>query len=223
MNKAALSILMTAALLLTQGCGNRMWQDSKETTSDTFNYVFDTAPTARSFHDTAEIPIIELNYRAADTLYANVTRNELTSDSALFVRRFVNRQDPGDNAIFGYVMAEQVADRLVQNGMLVTEGEPNVTDFTYAAGVTPEDYRKSGSNMTGAFKPLPPRAAKLTGSYVVGEDYVYLTAKVVRLVDSAVVSAHNWVLPVTDNVRQMLPQLRLDEGLTPTVRTSFGE
>ncbi len=223
MNKAALSILMTATLLFAQGCGNRMWEDGKDTASTTFDYVFDTAPTARPYHDTAEIPVIELNYRAADTLYANVTREELTRESALFVRRFVNRQDPGDNAIFGYVMAEQVADRLVQHGMLVTEGEPNVTDFSYAAGVTPDDYRKTGSNITGSTKPLPPRAAKLTGSYVIGEDYVYMTAKVVRLVDSAVVSAHNWVLPVTDNIRQMLPQLRIDEGLTPTVKTSFGQ
>lgn len=223
MNKAPLSILMTAALLLTQGCGNRIWEDGKDTASSTYDYVFDTAPTARSYHDTAEIPVIELNYRAADTLYANVARDELTPDSALFVRRFVNRRDPGDNAVFGYVMAEQIADRLVQDGMLVTEGEPNVTDFNYGPGVTPDDYRKAGSNVAGTFKPLPPRAAKLTGSYVVGENYVYMTAKVVRLVDSAVVSAHNWVLPVTDNIRQMLPQLRTDDGLSPTVRTSFGE
>ena len=221
MNKAALCILMTATLAFTQGCGNRMWQDTKTTTADTFNYVFDTTPTARPFHDTASIPIIELNYRAADTLYSNVSSNELTASSAVFVRPFTNQNDPSDKSVFGPTMAEQVADRLVQHGVLITEGEPNATDFTYASGVDAESYRKA-SGLAGSSKELPPRAAKLVGSYLVADNYIYMTAKVIRLVDSAVVSAHNWTLPVTDNVRMMLPQLQqVDEGMVPTVKTSF--
>jgi hypothetical protein len=43
-------------------------------------------------------------------------------------------------------------------------------------------------------------------------------------VDSAVVSAHNWTLPITDSVRQMLPQLAAeDKGMVPTVKTSFND
>ncbi|RWU07234.1 hypothetical protein DWB63_01675 [Pseudodesulfovibrio sp. S3] len=220
MNKTALSILMAVTLLFTQGCGNRMWEDSKDATSDTFNYVFDTAPTARAYHDLEEIPIIELNHRAADVLYSNVAKAELTNQSAIYVKRFTNQNDPGDTSIFGSVMSQQVADRLVQRGMLITEGEPGATDLLYGGGTTAADYRKTGG-LAGAKKELPPRSGMLTGTYVIGDNYVYVSAKVVRLVDSAVVSANDWVLPISDNVRQMLPQLKKDEGLTPSVKTSF--
>lgn len=61
----------------------------------------------------------------------------------------------------------------------------------------------------------------LTGTYTIGTNFVYLSAKVTRLTDSAVVSAHNWTIPVSDNVRQLLPQLKSDDGLTPSVKTKF--
>lgn len=221
MKKAALMLLAAATLFFTTGCGNRMWEDTKETTADTFNYVFDTEPTARSYHDVAEVPIIELNHRAADVLYSNVAKGELTLQSAVFVRQFSNQSDPSDASIFGYVMTQQVTDRLVQRGVLITEGEPNATDYTYSNNLTAADYVDSGGLQTGKEKVLPPRSARLTGTYVIGDNYIYMHAKVTRLVDSAVVSAHDWVLPITDNIRQMLPQLKVEEGLTPTVDTSF--
>jgi hypothetical protein len=223
MNKAALSILTATLLLFLQGCGNRMWQDTKEATTETFDYVFDTTPTARTFHDTASVPIIELNNRAADVLFSNVADHELTLDSAVFVSPFTNQNDPGDKSVFGRTMAQQIADRLVQHGVHITEGEPNATDFTYAPGVGAEDYGKA-AGLAGSSRQLPPRSAKLVGSYVIADRYVYMTARIVRLVDATVVSAHNWTLPITDSVRQMLPQLKArDEGMVPTVKTSFND
>ncbi|WP_272700689.1 FlgO family outer membrane protein [Desulfovibrio sp. Fe33] len=221
MNKTALSILAAAALLITQGCGNRMWEDTKGSTTDAFNYVTDNQPTAQAYHDTASVPIIELNSRAADTLYANVSSNELSPNSAVFISPFDNRNDPADKSVFGRTMADQIADRLVQRGVRITEGEPNATDFTYASGVTPKDYDHA-AGLAGSSRELPPRTARLAGSYVVADQYIYMTARVIRLVDSTVISAHNWTLPVTDSVRQMLPQLaEQDRGLTPSVKTSF--
>lgn len=223
MNKAALSILTAILLLFAQGCGNRMWEDTKGASTDTLNYMFDTQPTARAYHDTASVPIIELNYRAADTLFANVSSDELTRNSAVFVTPFTNQDDPGDKSVFGRTMTEQIADRLVQHGVHITEGAPNATDLTYAPGLTGADYRKA-AGLAGSSRELPPRSASLIGSYVIADRYVYMTARVVRLVDSTVVSAHNWTLPVTDSVRQMLPQLQVgDEGMAPTVKTSFND
>lgn len=218
MNKAALILAVVLTTFLTSGCGNRMWEDTKGTASETYDLMFDTAPTARSYHDSAGIPIIELNYQAADVIYTNVGQYELSKHSAVFVKPFTNQNDPSDNSIFGRVVTEQVADRLVQRGVLITSGEPNVTDFSYAKGINPTDYRAMNPNTR---EKLPPRAARLTGAYVIGDDYIYITAKVTRLIDNAVVSGHNWTLPITDNVRQMLPQLKLDEGLEPSVKTKF--
>lgn len=195
-----------------------MWEDAKKGTTDTFNYVFDTAPTARPYHETESIPIIELNYRAADVLFSNVSKGELTMESAIFVRRFTNQEDPSDMALFGDVVTQQISDRLVQRGVLIKDGKPNTTDYEHAEGFSASDYQ-SRSSLSA--KQLPPRSAMLTGTYTIGTNFVYLSAKVTRLTDSAVVSAHNWTIPVSDNVRQLLPQLKSDDGLTPSVKTKF--
>lgn len=115
-------------------------------------------------------------------------------------------------------MTEQVSDRLVQRGVVITHGEPRPDQYFLPKGVDPQKYSEPAK---GTIETLPPRAAVLSGSYVIGDNFIYLSAKVVRLDDNAVVSGHNWTLPVTDNVRQMLPQLKQDDGLEPTVKTKF--
>lgn len=218
MNKTFLAFLLLATLLPAQGCGNRFWEDTKRTTGNAYDYVFDTAPTARSFHDQSGIPLEEINYHAANVLYANVGKYELSSKSPIYARRFENRDNPADPAIFGTVVMEQVTDRLVQRGLVITGGDPSPADYYLPQDVDPKKYANPA---TGSLDNLPPRAAMLSGAYVIGDNYVYVSAKITRLDDRAVVSAHTWTIPVTDNVRQLLPQLRKDDGLDPSVKTSF--
>ncbi|BDQ35562.1 FlgO family outer membrane protein [Pseudodesulfovibrio portus] len=219
MHKAALTILAAATLLFASGCGNRMWEDGKKLTKNTYNYVFDDAPTAVPYHDVAEIPMIEINHDAADILSDNVGGDELSSYSAVYIYRFINQVSPDDTAVFGQVVATQVADRLVQQKLRITEGEPGGTDYLYAGDTSEADYM--GLTDKKADK-LPPRVARLTGSYVIGNNFIYLSAKITRLVDRTVISAHNWTIPISDNVREMLPQLKNpDEGMAPTVMTKF--
>ena len=93
MNKVALILVVTLTTLFTSGCGNRMWESTKKTTSDTYNFMFDSAPTARSYHEISSIPLIELNYQAADVIYSNVGKYELSKHSAIFVHPFTNQND----------------------------------------------------------------------------------------------------------------------------------
>lgn len=219
MHKAALTLLAAATLLFASGCGNRIWEDGKTLAVDTYDYVFDDAPTAVPYHAVAEIPMIEINHRAADVLHDNVDSDELSTFSTVYVDHFANQLDPADKAVFGNVVSTQVADRLVQHELRITTGEARGADMLYAAGATGEDYMGLTDRKRDE---LPPRAAKLTGAYVIGHNYVYISAKLTRLVDHTVISAHNWTIPVSDNVREMLPQLKQPgEGMTPTVLTKF--
>ena len=114
------------------------------------------------------------------------------------------------------MVSSQVADRLVQRDLRITEGEPGGTDYLYAEGATGDDYIGRTEKKADD---LPPRVARLTGVYVIGDNFVYLSAKITRLVDHTVISAHNWTIPISDNVREMLPQLkRPGEGMTPLCR-----
>ena len=210
--------LLIACLSLSAGCGNRMWEATKSTANDTYDFMFDTSPTTRSYHDQAAIPLIEINHEAADVLYRNVSGYELSKKSPVYVRPFTNKAAPAGDPPFNRVVMEQVADRLVQRGVLITQGEPGPDAFVLPRGVNPKLYQNPPQ---GAIDNLPPRSAVLTGSYVIGDNYVYMTAKVTRLDDKAVISGHNWTIPITDNVRELLPSLKQDDGLTPTVKSKF--
>lgn len=216
MNKALLIFAVILTTLATSGCGNRMWQDTKSKASSTYDYMFDTAPTARAYHETASIPLIEINHDAGDILYSNIKQSELSKYSPVYVKPFTNQNNPDDKAIFGKVMTEQVVDRLVQRGLLITTGNPSESEYNYPKGFDPTSYQTVNEKKMDK---LPPRSAMLSGTYVIGDDYIYMSAKIIRLIDNVVVSGHNWTLPINDNVRQLLPQLKVDEGLEPTVRT----
>lgn len=218
MYRATLVLLVLATTLIASGCGNRFWSDTKDTAGDTYDYIFDTAPTARSYHEEEQIPLIEINHQAADVLYSNVGRRELAKNSPVYVQKFTNQKDPSDNSIFGHVMTEQIADRLVQRGVVITIGDPRPDAYFLPKGMSEEMYTNP---VKGTIETLPPRSAQLVGHYVIGDNYIYMSAKVIRLDDKAVVSGHNWTIPITDNVRQMLPQLKLEDGLEPTVKTTF--
>ena len=218
MNKIPLIIAVLVTTLFTTGCGNRFWKDTKGAAGDTYDYVFDTAPTARSYHAEEQIPLIEINHQAADVLYSNVRGKELSDKSPVYVQDFTNQNNPADKSIFGHVMTEQVVDRLVQRGMLITAGDPKPNAFFLPKGMSKDKYNNPPK---GTIETLPPRSAMLSGKYVIGDNYIYMTSKITRLDDKAIISGHNWTIPISDNVRQMLPQLQLEDGLEPSVKTTF--
>lgn len=236
-NKAAILLILFASLLTT-ACGSRIWSDTKEFANDSYDYVFDTAPTTRSFHDQAEVPLIEINHRAAQELADHINWNELDRESPVYFTTFTNLHNPNDTAIFGKVMTEQVVDGLVQNKIKMTLGEPKPMDsaetqvqevvIAEPMDMLTDNGTKTGENEDVEIPPLatkkeelPPPDAKLTGNYVIGDDFIYLHAQVVRLTDDAVISAHNWTVPITDNIREFVPNLKKEPGMEPTVRTSF--
>lgn len=218
MNKTLLILMICAATVFASGCGNRFWQDTKDTAGDMYDYAFDTSPTAVSFHDEEAVPLIEVNHHAADVLFKNIGKNELSKQSPVYVTTFTNQNDPEDKAIFGKVVTEQISDRLVQRGVVITAGNPDPAAYLMPNGV---DMAKYNDPPQGNINLLPPRAAMLTGTYVIGDNSIYMTAKITRLDDKAVVSGANWIVPVSEDIRQLLPQLRKEEGMVPTVKTSF--
>lgn len=210
----AVIVIVLAAL----GCGNKMWEDTKDVTKNSYEYVFDKKPTARSYHDDASVPVIEINYQAADVLARNVTRDELSADSRVYLTVFRNAQNAADNSIFGMVMTQQVSDRLVQRGVHLIQGEPAAEEYFKPANVDMKDYSNPVKYTEGK---LPPRSAMLDGHYVVGDKYVYMTAYIKRLDDNVIVSGYNWTVPMTDNTRLLLNQPASEHGMTPSVKTQF--
>jgi len=218
MYKKLLIIALVATFFAITGCGNKMWDDTKKTTSKTYDYVFDRAPTARSYHDEASIPIIKVNYQAADVLAQNVTGNELTANSPIYMKIFKNAQDSTDDSVFGLVITQQVGDRLVQRDIHLKKGDPKPEEYLLPQNMDMKKYDSPVEYTTGD---LPPRAAMLDGHYVIGDQYVYVTALITRLDDNVIISGHNWTVPLSDNVRLLLNKPMPEKGMEPTVKNQF--
>lgn len=219
MKKASLIFALLAAFTLASGCGNKMWDDTKDTAENSFNYVFDTAPTAESYHDLESIPLIQINHRAADKLFHNIQKKEITGNSNIYFKEFTNARTPSDDSIFGLVITQHVGERMVQQGVRLTKGDPKATDYFPPQNVDIKKYDDPVKYIPGD---LPPRAGLLEGHYVVSDHYIYVTATITRLDDNVIISGHNWTVPLSDNVRNLLDMPKPDGGLTPVVNTQFG-
>lgn len=204
---AVLLALCAAAPGLLVGCS---WSKTKRAYDRAADFVFDVGPTSEREYDEDKTPMMDLNYEAADEMTGSL-RSRLPKDSPLFVKSFVNMMDARDLSPFGRVVAEQVAARLVANGFAVTAGEPYVPTPPPA----PDEPNKQPAT-------VEQKPSVLTGTYILGQDVIFISATVTALTNDAVLAAYQWNLPINDNMRALLPQLvRPGEGMTPTVRTSF--
>ncbi|MBU1247983.1 MAG: hypothetical protein KKB70_04735 [Proteobacteria bacterium] len=70
------------------------------------------------------------------------------------------------------------------------------------------------------FRPILPSV--MTGTYLLGDDVIFVSAKITTLRDNQLISGYQWTLPINQNTRMLLPQmLSPQRGMTPTVQTRF--
>ncbi|MGE4551950.1 MAG: FlgO family outer membrane protein [Desulfovibrionaceae bacterium] len=207
--------LVLAALLLAWGCSSP-WTKIKRGYDASVDAVFDIRPTASPLYAEDQTSLVDLNYEAAGDMI-HTLKKSLPRSSPLYVERFANLGDPKDPSPFGQVVAEQVAARLVQDGYLVTAGAPAAPDEAELADKTPEEPALANNPLASS----PPRPSLLAGHYLIGDDVIYCSATVTALDTDTLVAAWDWTLPVNDNTRALLPQLRKTDGPEPNVRTQF--
>ena len=221
MRRPIFIILLLAPLVLA-AC---TWKETKQTFVDAKNAVLGTEPTTSSIYPEDDTPIIELNYDAADELHHDIDAVEMPPGSKLYVKRFTNSTDADDRAPFGGIVADQVAARLAQRDHLITEGPPELAPVAEPKPMLEANATEENDSIflpqagKGDTTPMP---AVLTGQYTIGENVIYVTAKIMRLDDGAVIAGHSWTLPQNRNTRELLPQLKAGTGgTTPAVQTSF--
>jgi hypothetical protein len=234
MNATRSTILATAALLaafLLSACGSgptTYYTSIKRTLVDAKDDALGTAPTTAPFFTEDTTPLIDINYDAADTMMG-LFSPALNKNSPIYVENFTNRVDMNDRSPFGPLVAEQVAARLAMRSFRITEGlpkkpaaqqEPDPALNRDVKPRTPQEIlaaEKAERDMD-----YPPRPCLLSGTYLIAGKFIYISAKIAALDDGQVMAAHSWVVPVNRSTRAMLPQLRENGGMTPSVRTSLG-
>jgi len=138
------------------------------------------------------------NYEAVDKLMA-VTAVPIDKNSPLLVATVVNIDSMGSSSRFGRLVSEQIASRLTQLGFNVTEMKlRNDVYIQEGAGelLLSRDVRDLSKNYQAH--------VVVVGNYAVASGYVYLTLKAVTVTDNRVITAVNYVLPVSDETQALL-------------------
>lgn len=226
----ALVVLVLLASTLLAGCGSTTtsyYSRLKNTAVDAKDDVLGTRPTSAELFPEDNTPLIEINFDAADTLMG-LFSPALNRTSPIYVRGFTNRVNPNDPAPFGPLVADQVAARLAQRSFMITEGPPRKPAPTAQPepAPQPEGLALSGPEAKAAAKRSyeemnQPRACLLSGTYLIADKVIYISARLAALDNGQVMAAHTWTVPVNRNTRALLPQLKQSGGMKPSVRTSL--
>ena len=136
-------------------------------------------------------PLISSSYAAADRLLTPAAKRELLNkDRRVLVASWVDVNQVSRSSIFGKMMAEQLASRLVQQGI----GGMEVTLRTNMF-ITEKGGEMLLSREIREISQLHNAEAVVVGTYAdAGSAGVYVTVKLVRAIDGLVISATNFMV-----------------------------
>lgn len=161
-----------------------------ETVSPLHSYYYGERPGASRSN------LIEVNERAADTLLQTAP---LDASKPVLVATLVNVDRLTESSRLGRMFSEQIAARLVQRGLRVTEvklRENLLLSRDQGELLLSREVREVSQAQDAQ--------AVVVGTYAVSSTVVYINLKLVNPVGNTVVAAHNYAVPMDENVRALL-------------------
>jgi len=140
--------------------------------------------------------LIDANERAADALLQQVP---LDPAQPVLVATLVNVDRLGESSRLGRIFSEQIAGRMVQRGLRVSE-----VKLRYSLLLQPGQGELLLSREAREVSQAQNAQAVVAGTYAVSATVLYISLKLVSPVGNTVLAAHNYALPVDDNVRALL-------------------
>lgn len=142
--------------------------------------------------------IMKRNYQAVDSLLKKL-RGKLAKSAPILVASFVNLDNLSESSTFGRVVSEQMASRFKQKDYTTIEMKLRTALFM-----------KQGSGEFMLSRELAQIGTKhraqavVVGTYATGRDRVYLTARVINVADSKILSSYDYEIRMTHDVFKML-------------------
>lgn len=144
----------------------------------------------------------QANYSAVDKLLT-ATAVPIDRNTPILTATMVNIDSMNQSSRFGRLISEQIATRLTQRGYNVVEMKLRSNVYIHeGAGelLLSRDVRELSRNYNAQ--------VVVVGNYAVAAGYVYLTLKAVTATDNRVISAVNYLLPLTNNNKVLLGQIK---------------
>ena len=178
MKRIKLSIVVTMLLMLSlglTGCANQVKRQSIE-----------------------DADIVSLSYVAADKLIAQAD-DAINEKGIIVAASFVNINNLDASSSFGRIASQQLSSRFTQKGYKVTE-------MLLRSDIYIKE-RNGEFMLSRAFKNISAEhnaQAVIIGTYAVASKNVYVTAKIVRTRDNAVLSSHDYTLPLGPDMKSLV-------------------
>ncbi|SFG98381.1 FlgO family outer membrane protein [Neptunomonas qingdaonensis] len=123
----------------------------------------------------------------------------MSKERTILATSFVNIDDLQQSSTFGRLVGDTVASDLVNRGYNVMEVrlrnslfmQPRLGEFMLS-----RELRNVGAEHDAQ--------AVLVGTYAIGGDYVYVNVRLVSVMNSQVLSSHDFRLPLNRDIRKML-------------------
>lgn len=171
-------LLMGAALGLLQGCASYYYGD-------------------RAGPGLLRTDLIAVNEGAADALLHQAP--PLDPSQPVLIATLVNVDRLGESSRLGRIFSEQIAGRMVQRGLRVSE-----VKLRDSLLLQPGQGELLLSREAREVSQAQNAQAVVVGTYAVSATVLYISLKLVSPVGNTVLAAHNYALPVDDNVRALL-------------------
>lgn len=172
---AALGLWAAASLALLPGCAQ---------------YYYGEHATATS------TDLVEANRIAADRLLQDAL---IDPDRPVLVATLVSVDQLGESSRLGRTITEQISGRLVQRGVLVIEPRMRAS-----LAMSPAQGELLLSREVREVSQSHDAQAVVVGTYAASASALYISLKLVTPVGNAVVAAHNYAVPMDENVRVLL-------------------
>ena len=140
--------------------------------------------------------LIEANHRAVDALLANAP---LDAQHPVMVATLVQVDRLGESSRLGRIFSEQIAGRMVQRGVRVVE-----LKLRDSVALQRDQGELLLSREVREVSQSHDAQAVVVGTYAASASALYISLKLVTPVGNTVVAAHNYAVPMDENVRVLL-------------------
>ena len=178
-NKKLLAIF--CALLLLSGCSMMGYKDDK-----------------KSSRRPADRDLVAESHATADALLEQVPWLK-SNRQPLLTGTIVDVNSLEDSSALGRIVADQISSRFAQQGFTMIELRlrNNVFVKQRAGEFMLSREAKNLSKVHNA-------GAVIAGTYAVGRNEVYVSARLIRAADNLVIAAHDYTLPLGPNTRALV-------------------
>ena len=142
--------------------------------------------------------LVAASYAAAEKLVES-SQVPLTPGRNIMMAPFVSIDSLENSSSLGRIIAEQVSSRLTQMGFTMIELKLRDNIF-----IKQSEGEFMLSRELRSISHGHDAQAVVTGTYAVGQDAVFVNARVIRPQDSVILSSYDYVLPLGSNTRTLL-------------------